>query len=223
MRSVKKQALFTIALFLLFLVFTVLVKTVDVRVLGETATDVGFGALNAATLCPYHESFYEISQYLGYFALLLCGVFALCGLYQWIRKGSIKKVDYRILLLGGFYLLVLALYFGFDKLALNYRPVIVDAAEGLEASYPSSHTMLALCVFGTAMLFCRVAFPNKRALRAASIVALGALMILTVATRYLSGVHWLTDILASILLSAALVSLYSTCVSYVGARRTRRN
>lgn len=222
MSFVKKQGIFTACLFALFAIFTVLVETVDLKVLGQTQTEVGFGALNAATLCPYNGLCYKITQYLGYFALLLAAFFAFCGLYQWIKNRSIKKVDHRLLLLGGFYALVLLLYFGFDKIALNYRPVIVDAAEGMEASYPSSHTMLALCVFGTAMFFVRIVFSNMRALRIVFNSALGALMLLTVVLRWLSGVHWLTDILASILLSAALISLYSTCVSCVGARKAKK-
>ena len=101
--------------------------------------------------------------------------------------------------------LVLWAYLLFEALAVNYRPILIDGY--LEASYPSTTTLLALCVIPTGMLQLHARL-QSRMLRRSLLVLLGAFTGFMVIGRLLSGVHWLTDIIGGVLLSAGLVLLY---------------
>lgn len=206
--KVNKKLVFPGILFLLFLVFTLLVRTVNVKPIGPEGSTVGFAGLNAFFLSrlSYSKFWYTLAEIMGLVSLAVIGVFGLTGLWQLIQRRSLRKVDPGILLLGCFYILVLVFYFFFDKIAINYRPVILE--DGLEASYPSSHTVLALCVMGTALSrLPSVPFYRDAWMRFARPAAI-AVAVLTVLCRLLSGAHWFTDILGGLLLSAALLMLY---------------
>ena len=131
--------------------------------------------------------------------------FGILGLVQWIRRKSLRRVDRSILVLGGFYLIVLAVFLLFEALAINYRPVLIEGV--LEASYPSSTTMLAMCVLPTAAMQLHTRI-RIRALRRTVVAALAALMLFMVVCRVISGVHWLTDIIGGGLFSAGMVLGY---------------
>ena len=187
-----------------FLLWTAGVCLVDVRPIGPLGSAVGFAGLNGwfHSLTGVHWWLYELTDLLGLATLGICGIYGLQGLCQWVKRKSIRLVDGELLALGGFYLTVLALLFLFELLAVNYRPVLIEGR--LEASYPSSTTMLALCVLPTAMLRLRC-----RWLRG----LLGALTAFLVLGRLLSGVHWVSDIVGGGLLSAGLVILYRCIIS----------
>lgn len=124
------------------------------------------------------------------------------------------KVDYYILLLGVYYILVMAVYFLFECFIINYRPVILH--ESLEASYPSSHTMIVICIMGTAILvFHHLLAGKKRWILFTDSISV-LLIGVTVAGRMVSGVHWFTDIIGGAILSGALIMLYCSLVSYAG-------
>ena len=72
------------------------------------------------------------------------------GLGQLLKGKSLLKVERSILALGVFYAVVMAAYLVFEVWVVNYRPVLIEGA--LEASYPSSTTLLVLCVMPTAMM-----------------------------------------------------------------------
>ncbi len=217
----KRKAAFVAAciLFILFILFTVAVKTVDVRAIGPESSSVGFAGLNDkfAGDREISELWYKITQALGYFALAVCVFFAGVGVWQLAARRSFKKVDPEIYVLGGFYAVVLAFYALFEKLIVNYRPVILD--EGLEASYPSSHTVLAVCVFVTAAYELRRLFPGKKRVGLAACAAFTVLTLVSVFGRALSGVHWLTDVIGACLLSAALIFMYRAVILTVQTKR----
>lgn len=196
----------TALLFLAFFLFTMAVINVDVQPIGPEKSPVGFAGINGPVqkAFPYSELFYKLTTYLGYLALLAVLGYGVLGILQLIKRRSLKKVDHQLMALGVFFVLMLLCYVVFEKLPVNWRPVILE--EGLEASYPSSHTMLALCVFGAMM----VPYPQLIPAEKLGLVriAAGSLMVLSVVGRLLSGVHWLTDIVGAILLSAALLSFY---------------
>ena len=206
----RQRNLFRIASALfavLFLVLIVLLRCVDVQPIGPEGSEVGLSALNGIVPATVgtHPFWYSLTELLGLLALAVAACFGGLGLYQWIRRKRLLAVDRNIMLLAAIYGAVLFLYVLFELLVVNYRPILVDGA--LEASFPSSHTMLALVVFGTAIpqILLRIRARLPRIL----LVALCALaMALTAVGRLLSGVHWFTDILGAILLSAALVFLY---------------
>ena len=131
--------------------------------------------------------------------------FAILGAIQWIQRKRLFKVDHSILSLGGFYIVVMAAYLLFETVVINYRPVLIDGR--LEASYPSSTTMLAMCVMPTAILQMRERIKNK-AMRQWVCIVMAVFTAFMVVGRLLSGVHWVTDILGGAILSAGLVLLY---------------
>jgi undecaprenyl-diphosphatase len=135
--------------------------------------------------------------------------FALLGLIQWIKRKHLLKVDYNIFILGGFYIVVMAVYVLFEMLVVNYRPVLIDGI--LEASYPSSTTMLVMCVMPTAVMQFNSRIRNKllRNIVAAILVAFIAFMVIG---RLVSGVHWFTDIIGGALLSTGLVLMYCAVI-----------
>ena len=191
-----------------FAVWTGLVSAVDVRPIGPDGSSVGFAAMNGAfhTATGVHWALYTITDWMGLIPVAVALGFAGLGLLQLIRRKSIWKVDRTLLVLGGFYVAVLAAYVLFETVVINYRPVLIDGR--LEASYPSSTTMLALCVLPAAVMQLRARVQNA-AMRRAVLAILAAITAFLVVGRLLSGVHWLSDILGGALLSAGLVALYA--------------
>jgi len=207
----------------LFVVFTIMVGSYDLQPIGPSGSYVGFAELNdiVRIVIGQNEKLYDISKYIAAFSLFLGCIFALVGLVQWIKRKNIAKVDYRILLLGGCYLEMALLYFIFLKAAVNYRPVIWEGEKALEASYPSSHTMLALVIFCTAVEQFRYMFKSNF-LKGFCGMIVYILAFAMVMARFLSGCHWFTDIIGSILLSSALISLYKSSICYIYKARKRK-
>ena len=209
----KKQK-FCIALGLLiaFVLWTVAISLVDVQVIGPRESAVGFATLNGAfhSLTGVHYTLYTLTDWLGLVPVAFGFGFAILGLVQWIGRKSLRKVDRSILVLGGFYILTVAAYLFFESFVINYRPVLIEGF--LEASYPSSTTMLVLCVMPTAMLQLNARIKNP-IIRNCVAFAIAAFMGFMVIGRLVSGVHWLTDIVGGIFLSAGLVTLYDAAAA----------
>lgn len=204
----KKRKLCVAAILLAtFALWTLAVCLVDVQVIGPRDSAVGFAALNGFfhRLTGVHMILYIITDWLGLVPVAFGFGFAILGLVQWIQRKYIWKVDRSILTLGGFYMVTLAAYLFFEELAVNYRPVLIQGF--LEASYPSSTTLLALCVMPTAAMQLRQRIKNRPFRRAVS-ATITAFAVFMVVGRLVSGVHWLTDIVGGALLSAGLVKLY---------------
>lgn len=205
----KAKSAFAVSavLFLLFAVFTVLVKVVDVRPIGPLGTEVGFSAFNGKVQSAIGENpaFASLSEVFGYLAILCAVGFALLGLFQVISRKSLFKADRSLYVLAAFYVLVLGFYILFEVLAVNGRPIVEDGA--VEASYPSSHTVLTLTFFLSAVPQLKMRLPGTK-LTVFLNVVLTACAFLGEVTRFLSGVHWASDILGGLLLSGALLFLY---------------
>ena len=202
-------------LMLLFVMYTILVKTVDVAPVGPMSTKVGFSHLNMAVwnALGVHHFWYEVTEFFGILALLVCVYFACVGALQLVRRRSLFAVDRNILVTGGLYVVVLALYAFFEKVIVNYRPVIMPDAAMPEASYPSSHTMLICVVMISAMMLMKdYMFPNPRVRKIARIVC-WVIVGVTVFGRLFCGVHWFTDIVGGVLLSAGLLNLYASLLT----------
>lgn len=211
----QKNLFVSAALLLVFLLYTLLVVVVDAQPVGPENSVVGFATINMGVhrLFGEHEAIYKISEILGYLALLTVPCFALCGLMQWIKRKSLFKVDYEILVLGALYITVLLSYAVFEKMIVNYRPMAVDGE--LEASYPSTHTVMAICVMESALPQLKRLFGENAPITRYSPLVCRSLMVLIETTRLISGVHWLTDILGGVLLAAALLSFYRTGLEWV--------
>lgn len=196
-----------------FVLWTWAVAVVDVQPIGPLGTAVGFAALNGwfHRLTGVHMWLYTLTDWLSLVPLAICAAFGFLGLTQWIRRKSLVRVDRDILLLGGFYLTVIAIFLLFEFLAVNYRPVLIEGR--LEASYPSSTTMLALCVMPTARMLLR-RLPEYAIRRWAGLLVTVFTAFLVLA-RLFCGVHWLTDIVGGVLLSAGLVAAYRSVLPAV--------
>lgn len=204
----RKSLYFALTLLCAFAVWTLLILRVDVRAVGPNGSRVGFAGINLAfhRLTGTNLSLYAVTDWLGLVPVAFAFGFAVLGLCQWIKRRSIFKVDRTILILGGYYVLVIGLYLFFEEAVVNYRPILIDGR--LEASYPSSTTLLTASVMPTAALQLNLRIKNAVALRTVCVLIyiFTAFMIIG---RLISGVHWLTDIIGGLLLSAGAVLLYA--------------
>jgi len=204
---------------LLFIVFTALVQLIDVAPIGPDGSSVGFASVNALVRDSLgaHKIWYTITEWLGFLPLFTAVIFAVIGLIQCIRRRSLFKVDTSIIFLGIFYMVTIMMYILFEVYIVNYRPILVEGK--LEASYPSSHTMLACCFMAAAALECRVLI-KKRGVNLFISLASVIIMVVMVAGRLASGAHWFTDIIGGLLISGALImGLYSALTALCGRRQ----
>ncbi len=203
----RKGLIVGAVLLVAFVLWTVAVKFIDVQPIGPEGSVVGFATVNRFVhgLTGANMSLYNITDWLGLVPLGFVMGFGTLGLVQWIKRKHILKVDYSILVLGGFYIVVMAVYVLFEILALNYRPVLINGI--LEASYPSSTTILVMCVMPTAIMQFNERIRNNVLRRSISVI-ITVFIIFMVIGRLVSGVHWFTDIVGGALLSAGLVVLY---------------
>ncbi len=212
-----KGKLVTAAVFAaLFGALIALVRLVDVAAIGPEGTKIGLSHINKAVFetTGVNLFWYRLTEVFGIAALCCAVFFAVLGFVQLIKRRSILKVDRELLALGVLYAVVLALYALFEVVIVNYRPVIMQGAEHTEASFPSSHTMLICVVVGSAFMIAGKYIKNRTVL---SVIRTLCVLVVsaTVAGRLVCGVHWLTDIVGGVLLSIALLALYSC---FIGRR-----
>lgn len=207
----KKKIFCALCMLLLFVLWTVAVSVLDVQPIGPQGSTVGFATVNRYVhrVTGVNMSLYRITDWLGLIPIGFALGFALFGLSQWIRRKDIRQVDRSILLLGGFYLAVMAVFLFFEMIVVNYRPVLIEGI--LEASYPSSTTMLVICVMATAVLqlHTRIKKPAIRWCISTAVIVFSAFMVMG---RLISGMHWFTDIVGGLLLSVGLVMMYHAVV-----------
>ena len=205
----KSGRLFLVGTSLLisFVLWTMLILFVDVRAIGPNGSSVGFASLNQFVheFTGVNMSLYVITDWLGLVPIGVAFGFAVLGLVQWIKRKNLLKVDRSILTLGGFYIVVIAVYFLFEIVVINYRPTLIDGY--LEVSYPSSTTMLVMCVMPTAMIQLRARIKNNK-FRRCIMFMLAVFIAFIVVGRLVSGVHWITDIIGGALFSTAIVLIY---------------
>ena len=206
-----------------FALWTVLIRWVDVQAVGQNGTKIGFADFNVwfHQLTGVHMTLYTITDWLGLVPIFICLCFGVLGLVQLIKRRSLLRVDPDILLLGIYYVLVIACYLIFEMIPVNYRPVLIEGR--LEASYPSSTTLLVLSVMPTLWFQANRRVTNAM-IRKAVAVFVVTFSVFMVIGRLVSGVHWATDIIGSILLSAGLYMLYRSAVLYTDkAKRADRS
>ena len=202
-----------ITLILAFVLWTILLCFIDVQPIGPNCSKVGFATLNKFihNLTGVNMALYHITDWLGLVPVFISFSFAILGLVQWIKRKHILKVDYDIIMLGIFYIVVFSIYFLFEYVVINHRPVLINGY--LEASYPSSTTMLVLCVIPSAIMQFKARIMQK-ALQTVINTLLVLFMLFMVLGRLISGVHWLSDIIGGILISSGLVILYKYSIVF---------
>ena len=194
-----------------FLIWTLLIQAVDVQTLGVNGTNIGFATINCwfHRLTGVHMVIYTITDWLGLVPIFICMVFAGIGCIQLLKRRSLLKVDYDIIFLGVYYILVIFGYLFFEIIPINYRPILIEGI--MEASYPSSTTLLVLCVMPTLVeqVNRRVKEGMVKKIVTVLVILFSVFMVLG---RLISGVHWLTDIAGSIMLSVGLFCIYKAAV-----------
>lgn len=223
MNGNEKKNLWTGGILLLaFALWTVLTLCVDVRAVGVNGTEVGFAALNTRfhEATGVHMTLYTWTDRLSAVPFAVCAGFGAVGAVQLIRRRSLVKVDADILLLGTYYILVIGAYLFFDAVPVNYRPILIDGR--MEASYPSSTTLLVMSVMPT-LWFQTKRRVGGRALRLGIGVFAAAFTAFMVIGRAVSGVHWCTDIVSGALLSGGLFMTYRFSVGYAVRKTAERN
>ena len=205
-------------LLLMFVALTVALVCVDVRKAGESQAPVGFATLNEAVFdtLGQHEFDRKMSELFGALMIAAAGAFGVLGLVQVIRRKGILRADRELYFMAGGLVLLAVAYVFFEVLVINYRPVLEDGE--LAASYPSSHTMLAVAVAGMGAIYLLRRFKPKRWHGSLGACLIG-LACVTVISRLRSGVHWLTDILGGLLLGGLIVSVYGAACALWGKKK----
>ena len=205
-----------------FVIWTILIMNVNVKPIGPEGTSVGFAALNGwfHQLTGTHMTIYTVTDWMGLVPVVVCMMFGFVGLFQWVRRRNLLKVDFDILSLGVYYIVVIFGYLFFEMIPMNYRPILIEGR--LEASYPSSTTLLVLSVMPTLIFQAKQRVKNatwqKVIVRFAS-----AFSTFMVVGRMVSGVHWLTDIVGAALLSSGLFYTYKGGVLWWNSIKNYKN
>ena len=208
----RRYLYLSVSMLTAFVLWTVAVQFIDVRTIGPNGSSVGFATINGFVhkLTGVHMSLYNVVDWLGLVPIFVAMGFALFGFAQWIKRKHLSKVDYSIFVLGGFYIAVMAVYILFEMVTVNYRPVLINGI--LEKSYPSSTTLIVMCVMPTAIMQFNSRIKNT-ALKKTMSFLITAFIVFMVIGRLVSGIHWFTDIIGGALLSAGLVALYRYAIS----------
>ncbi len=221
MKKLTKNYIISCLLIIVAIAYTIVVKKIDVQSIGPNNSSVGLANINKffVDLLGNNMTIYKITEVLGIFAILVALTYALVGIFELVDRKSIKKVDKEIIAVGCLYVVVVMLYVFFEKFIINYRPILIDGE--LEASYPSSHTMLAICVCVSSMLINKYIYKNKKVIRIENAITL-FLLITIVCGRLLSGVHWFTDIIGGVLISTALLYTFNTIIKQIKLKEDYR-
>lgn len=215
MKEKRQKELWTgIGLLSAFIIWTILIQIVDVQPAGQNGTNIGFAAFNVwfHHITGVHMMLYTMTDWLGLVPIFICLCFGGLGMIQLIRRRVLFRVDTDLILLGVYYVIVILGYLVFEMIPINYRPVLINGV--LEASYPSSTTLLVLSVMPTLKLQVDRRSGNRlvRKITHVFVIVFSAFMVIG---RLIAGVHWATDIIGSVFLSSGLFLFYRFSVDYM--------
>ena len=202
-----------VMLFVIFWIYTFLCLKVDYKAIGPNGSSVGFSKINLYihNLVGVNMIFYYISDWMGFIPILFAFGFAVYGFIKMISKG-LKMVNPIILFLGGLYILIIIIYILFEIYVINYRPILINGY--LEASYPSSHIFITILVMYTSTMVFKKICKNSTINNIVKVFCY-LVIIVTIIFRFISGVHWLTDIIGGILLSICYIYLYYYLINFI--------
>ena len=207
----KKDLLTGVIFVIIFIIWTILVKTIDVKPLGVNGTDIGFATINTwlHSLTGTNMILYNITDWLGLVPVFVCIAFGGMGFCQLVKRKSLLRVDFDIIILGVYYVIVILCYLIFEMIPINYRPILINGV--MECSYPSSTTLLVLGVMPTLIFQAKIRVKNT-AIKNIIIAITVIFTVFMVVGRLLSGVHWVTDIVGSVFLSAGMYMIYKSII-----------
>ena len=214
MEKRRKEILLCGGLFAVAIIYTLLVKYIDVQEIGPNDSLVGFATINnfMFNLTGVNMLWYDITDWWGFVPLFIAFIYAMIGFIQMIKRRNILKVDKEILGLGVYYIIVIGLYIFFETCIINYRPTLMDGI--LEASHPSSHTLLSVCICGSSLIINKYLFKNRNFFKAENIISILSILVIVIG-RFISGVHWFTDIVGAILISIALLKAFNIYIKSI--------
>lgn len=199
-------------LFIVFIVFTILVKTVDVHYFQVTNTYLGFYGINdrfnsfVVKLGKYN-SMNTFSNVFLYISFAYVAVLLVVAIINLVKVKSLKKLDKRFYLLLGGYVVLAIFYLIFEVCKINYAPNSTPNA--LKASYPSTHVFIGCLIFLlNSYTAVKLLKPEKEWIPFVIYAGTGVICVLMIFTRSLSLHHWLTDIIASIILIPAIYAAF---------------
>lgn len=204
-----------------FVVWTVLVKVIDVQYVGA-AGFLGFYSLNTQindfVQSQNTELFNKLTDVLMYIAISTLVPFAVVGLVQLIKRKDLKKVDSAIYIILAGYVAMVVIYLAFEIVKINYSPL--STAEELKASYPSSHVMIYSVMMGAAVLgllhFARMHDDLKLLINIFYMFSTFGMAAL----RLLSGQHYFTDIIGALLVSYTILFAVNSLYRYSKNEKT---
>jgi undecaprenyl-diphosphatase len=201
----KRNLIISILLLICSIIFIILLKNVDIKCNAVNNSCIGFSTINQYLFnkIGVNMLWYTITDWLGIIPILMSFVYAIIGIKQLIKRKSIKRVDNEMIVLGIFYMMVISIYILFEKYIINYRPILMNGL--LEASFPSSHTLMTICLCGSSIIINNRLFKNKFT-KIVNVISL-FITIITIIGRLISGVHWFTDIIGGILISSFFINV----------------
>ncbi len=206
-KQTKNHLIIALIFVLAAIIYTILVKFVDVKNVGPLNSAVGFASLNVMIYdtLPYNHLAHKLSDYISYASFVLVALFLIIGFIQLFKRKSLLKVDGNILALGILYVATGLTFLLFEVVKINYRPVLIGGE--LKASYPSSTTLLA-CVITVSAIDQIIRYIKNKKMRNIFVIILSIYGGYLVVGRLLCGAHWFSDILGGVIISIALLSLY---------------
>ena len=220
MKKLNKNFIIGGSLFLMFALFTVLVKFVGVEPIGPLGSSVGLAGLNELFMINQTSNIWDLfGDVIMIIAAASALVFVSLGVIQLAKRKSIKKVDKNIFVLAGLYVAVVVIYVLFELVVINYRPILENGE--LAASYPSSHVLISMTLVLSSLIQAHKYLKNNKKLLVLCNVVAAVLVVALVASRMLAGVHWITDIIASVLVSASLIYIYRGVLETIENKNTK--
>ena len=235
--SKKSIRLFLILGFLfmvLFCVLTFCLTTVDIGNIpfenqdGSLASPLATQRLGLSSInksfhkaFPYNDSFYKLSKIASIFMFMILALPVIYGVLDLIEAKGLKNLNRRNYVILCYLALIAILYVFFDHVVLNYRPVVMDMEEYLDAghaaaSYPSTHALLSTTIGGLGIVESLRRF-KKPWLKWVSLACISVISVVVLLSRTFAGVHWLTDIVAGVLFGLSMVFLYISVSSVIDA------
>ena len=135
-------------------------------------------------------------------SIVTLAVFVALGIYQWVTRGSIKKVDPELLWFPLPLALAALTYLIFEIFPVNYRP----NGSG-ESSFPSTHTMIVATIFFVVMIILPHYVKNKT-IRIVLDIIMIALIGLVSFGRVEAKMHWVIDVIGGVAFAFAFSEIY---------------
>ena len=205
----KRSVIISIVLITLCILYTIVVKEVNVSAIGPNESKVGLSCINDffKDIIGVNKGFYTITNFMDIVLVLIPAIYGVIGLGQLIKRKNLMKGDRELYVLAIFYSIVVLTYVCFEHITINYRPVLINGE--LDLSYPSSHTLAAICICGSSIIINFKLFKDKGIFKCITLLSTISMFILILG-RLLSGYHWFTDIIGGILIASTLLYIFNS-------------